>query len=98
MQFTPKLQDLLKKILHKDPNKRLGHQSAKEVRDHPWFGDLNWESLLARKIKAPFTPKLSSDIDTRNFDAEFTTCSVDSVGDRSPEKSEEDKFKDFSYE
>jgi hypothetical protein len=28
MQFTPKLQDLLKKLLNKDPNKRLGHTSS----------------------------------------------------------------------
>lgn len=83
-QFSPKLQDLLKKILQKEPNRRLGHHGAKEVKEHPWFGELNWDSLLSRKIKAPFTPKLSSDIDTRNFDTEFTSCSVESIGDGSP--------------
>jgi hypothetical protein len=29
MQFSPKLQDLIKKLLHKDPNKRLGTNGAK---------------------------------------------------------------------
>ena len=85
-------------MLHKDPTKRLGHHSAKEIKEHPWFAELNWESLLLRKIKPPFMPKLASDIDTRNFGNEFTSCSVDSEGDREPVKTEEDKFKDFSYE
>jgi hypothetical protein len=54
--------------------------------------------LLLRKIKAPFTPQLSSDLDTRNFDTGFTSCSVDSGGDSSPDKIGDEKFKDFSYE
>ena len=29
IQFSPKLQDLLKKLLIKDPVKRLGHNGAK---------------------------------------------------------------------
>jgi len=31
-KFTPKLQDLLKKLLQKDPSKRLGHESIKEIK------------------------------------------------------------------
>jgi serum/glucocorticoid-regulated kinase 2 len=99
MQFSPKLQDLLKKLLKKDPNARLGHNGSKEIRDHPWFEKLNWDNLLNKKIKAPFMPKLSSDIDITNFDVEFTSCSVESKGDnKSPEFETNDKFRDFSYE
>lgn len=75
-QFSPKLQDLLKKLLTKDASKRLGHNGAKEIKDHPWFEKLNWEQLLNKKVKPPFMPKLSSDIDITNFDVEFTSCSV----------------------
>jgi len=53
----------------KDPNKRLGHNGAQEIQNHPWFDKLSWEGLLAKKLKAPFVPKLSSDIDLTNFDA-----------------------------
>lgn len=41
-QTTAKLHDLLKKMLHKDPTKRLGHHSAKEIKEHPWFAELHW--------------------------------------------------------
>lgn len=54
--------------------------------------------MLTRKIKAPFVPKLSSDIDITNFDVEFTSCSVESFGEKSPGDEANDKFKDFSYE
>jgi len=67
-KFSPKLQDLLKKLLVKDPAKRLGHGGSKELKEHPWFDKLSWEMLLNKKIKAPFMPKLSSDIDITNFD------------------------------
>ena len=43
-------------------------------------------------------PKLSSDIDITNFDIEFTSCSVESKGDKSPEFETNDRFKDFSFE
>lgn len=58
----------MKKLLQKDPTKRLGHNSAKEVMEHPWFQRLNWDSLLTHKIRAPFIPRLNSDIDITNFD------------------------------
>jgi classical protein kinase C len=64
----------------------------------PWFDKLNWEALYHKKIKAPFVPKLSSDLDLTNFDVEFTSCSLESVGDKSPDNEADDKFKDFSYE
>lgn len=54
--------------------------------------------MFNKKIKAPFVPKLSSDIDITNFDVEFTSCSVESLGDKSPQDEANDKFKDFSYE
>ena len=57
-----KLQDLMKRLLTKEPNKRLGHVAAKDIKDHPWFEKLNWDALLHRNIKPPFMPKLSSDL------------------------------------
>jgi hypothetical protein len=92
------LQDLLKKLLIKDPNHRLGHASVADIKNHPWFAGLSWDAVFSKKIKAPFIPKLSSDIDITNFDVEFTSCSVESQGDKSPQEEINDKFKDFSYE
>lgn len=37
LKLTPRLGDLLKKLLTKDPHKRIGHNGAKEIIHHPWF-------------------------------------------------------------
>lgn len=42
-------------------------------------------------------PKLNSDIDITNFDVEFTSCSIESINEKSPGLEGSDKFKDFSY-
>ncbi len=68
----------MKKLLSKECTKRLGHIGAAEVKSHPWFEKINWKNLQERKIKAPFVPELKSDIDTRNFDIQFTSGSVGS--------------------
>lgn len=57
---------------------------------------MNFESLLQRKLKPPFVPILSSEIDTTNFDSEFTNCQVQSY-EESPGNIYDDKFKDFEY-
>ena len=53
---------------------------------------------MHKKVKPPFMPRLSSDIDITNFDVEFTSCSVESKGEKSPDFDNSDKFKDFSFD
>lgn len=38
---------------------------AAELKAHPFFHGVNWDGL--RKIRAPFEPKLQSNIDTQYF-------------------------------
>ena len=75
-QISPKLQQMLKGLLEKDPRVRLGAGSSDEIRGHPWFEKVNWNALSSRSIKAPFVPILNSETDISNFDEEFTSCSV----------------------
>jgi len=35
---------------------------------HPWYEGTNWNSLLEKKIKAPFIPLVKSYSDVSNFD------------------------------
>ena len=67
--------DLLKLILVKDPHKRLGGSSedADEIKRHPFFKSINWDDLAARRVPAPFTPKITSELDVSNFADEFTS-------------------------
>ena len=67
--------DLLEKFFIKDPEQRLGSgpNGLKDIQSHPFFASINWESILAKKIKPPFTPKLRSETDTKYIDPEFTS-------------------------
>ncbi|XP_008565673.1 PREDICTED: ribosomal protein S6 kinase alpha-4, partial [Galeopterus variegatus] len=73
-RIGPVAQDLLQRLLCKDPKKRLGAgpQGAQEVKNHPFFQGLDWSALAARKIPAPFRPQIRSELDVGNFAEEFT--------------------------
>lgn len=64
---SPELADLLNKLLERDPKKRLGFSSiiildgAKEVMEHKWFKNLNWEGILKKSVKSPFMPQIKND-------------------------------------
>jgi hypothetical protein len=48
----------------KNPAKRLGcvaaHGTEEAIRNHPFFRDMDWEALEARRVKPPFKPKIVS--------------------------------------
>lgn len=46
------------------------------IKQHPWFGMINWDNLSKKLMKAPFVPILHSDSDVSNFADEFTNCSI----------------------
>ncbi|KAK1335508.1 hypothetical protein QTO34_003294 [Cnephaeus nilssonii] len=73
-RIGPAAQDLLQRLLCKDPRKRLGAgpQGAQEVKSHRFFQGLDWAALAARKIPAPFRPQIRSELDVSNFAEEFT--------------------------
>uniref|UniRef100_H3BYG6 non-specific serine/threonine protein kinase n=1 Tax=Tetraodon nigroviridis TaxID=99883 RepID=H3BYG6_TETNG len=60
-------QDLISKLLRQNPLERLGTGSAFEVKQHSFFRDLDWTSLLRQK--AEFIPQLESEDDTSYFDS-----------------------------
>uniref|UniRef100_A0A671W760 non-specific serine/threonine protein kinase n=1 Tax=Sparus aurata TaxID=8175 RepID=A0A671W760_SPAAU len=59
-------QDLITKLLRQNPLERLGTGSAFEVKQHSFFTELDWNSLLRQK--AEFIPQLESEDDTSYFD------------------------------
>ncbi|KAI9339815.1 kinase-like domain-containing protein [Zopfochytrium polystomum] len=65
--------DLLRKMLDRDPTRRLGAQGADEIKRHRFFEDINWTRLMQRKYNPTFRPNVASATDTSNFDAEFTS-------------------------
>ncbi|XP_067227004.1 microtubule-associated serine/threonine-protein kinase 1 [Chanodichthys erythropterus] len=59
-------QHLISSLLQTSPLLRLGTGGAFEVKQHPFFCDLDWSSLLRQK--AEFIPHLESEEDTSYFD------------------------------
>ena len=66
--FSEDCKSLLSMLFVKNPDKRLGNEGALEVKEHPFFSDINWDELIRREIKPPFIPNIKSDLDITNFD------------------------------
>lgn len=69
--------DFIKKLLVKDPRKRLGggETDALELKKHIFFETLDWDLLSEKKIPAPFKPVIRHELDVSNFSEEFTELS-----------------------
>lgn len=70
--------DLINKLLCIDPQERLGSNNnekfasgGEEIRSHPWFQGMNWETLL--EDEAQFVPQPENLEDTEYFDARGAT-------------------------
>jgi len=89
LRFPPFLSPNCKKIivafLNRDPKKRLGSENdLDEIKEHPFFEDVDWDKLNKRQLTCSFQPKIKSDLDTDNFEDTFTSEEVvDSVVDGS---------------
>ncbi|XP_051806523.1 serine/threonine-protein kinase N2-like [Acanthochromis polyacanthus] len=65
---------IVQKLLKKNPLKRLGagERDANEVKGEKFFETIDFEALLAKKVKPPFLPSIKDSTDVGNFDSEFT--------------------------
>jgi len=70
---SPNARQILKDLLSKDKEKRLGSQKdVQDLKDHPFFYQIDWDKLLKREVKPPFVPRVRNDLDTMNIATEFT--------------------------
>ncbi|KAL7584512.1 hypothetical protein Lser_V15G43848 [Lactuca serriola] len=47
--MSPDAQNLIDQLLTEDPNQRLGARGATEVKQHPYFRDIKWDTLVRQK-------------------------------------------------
>ncbi|XP_038115259.1 ribosomal protein S6 kinase alpha-5 [Culex quinquefasciatus] len=90
--------DFIRKLLVKDPRRRLGGGTAdaSELKSHSFFKSINWRQLAEKKIAAPFKPVIEDELDTNNFSDEFTRQTpVDSPASAPPNS--ERLFRGYSY-
>ncbi|XP_032394798.1 microtubule-associated serine/threonine-protein kinase 4 isoform X5 [Etheostoma spectabile] len=62
----PDSQELITLLLRQNPLERMGTGGVAEVKQHQFFDNLDWNSLL--RLKAEFIPQLESEDDTSYFD------------------------------
>ncbi|GAB1311435.1 rim15, signal transduction response regulator [Madurella fahalii] len=77
-EVSPEAKDLINKLLCSDPQQRLGanreekfQSGGEEIRNHPWFRDVNWDTLL--QDEPQFVPQPENPEDTEYFDARGAT-------------------------
>ncbi|XP_022768935.1 probable serine/threonine protein kinase IRE4 isoform X9 [Durio zibethinus] len=72
-EMSYEAQDLINRFLIHDPNQRLGANGSTEVKVHPFFNGVNWDSLALQK--AAFIPHPDSADDTSYFVSRFPQIS-----------------------
>ncbi|XP_062432363.1 ribosomal protein S6 kinase alpha-5 isoform X1 [Rhea pennata] len=90
--------DIIQRLLMKDPKKRLGcgPTDADEIKQHPFFQNLNWDDLAAKKVSAPFKPVIRDELDVSNFAEEFTEMDPTYSPAATPQTSEK-IFQGYSF-
>lgn len=70
---TPEFQNLIKRLLTHDPNKRLGgsEEDAEQIKKHAFFKNVNWEDVSNKLVEPVIKPTVEHLKDTRNIDRAF---------------------------
>ncbi|XP_018043768.1 PREDICTED: microtubule-associated serine/threonine-protein kinase 3 isoform X2 [Atta colombica] len=89
----PEAKDIITALLHQSPRDRLGTGGSHEVKEHPYFYGVNWNSLLRQK--AEFVPQLVNDEDTSYFDTRMDRYNHD-IGDDTDDTDDSPLFGSFS--
>ena len=96
-QFPPNADsaavDFIQKLLEKNPHNRA---KLSDLKTHPFWGGLNFDDVLAKKITPLYIPNCTKGNDVANFDPAFTRePAADSVA--SPVMQGSSDFTGFSY-
>ena len=81
--WTHESMDFINKLLQRKAKKRLGYNGVKEIKNHEWMKDIDWDLLFNKKIEAPFIPPSKKE----NFDKRYCE-GEDNVGEETIERYE----------
>eukprot|EP01123_Difflugia_compressa_P012971 TRINITY_DN577_c0_g1_i1.p1 TRINITY_DN577_c0_g1~~TRINITY_DN577_c0_g1_i1.p1 ORF type:complete len:474 (-),score=112.71 TRINITY_DN577_c0_g1_i1:143-1564(-) len=95
--FSPEAQDIIRRFLNRDPVSRL--QEPDQIKQHPWFKDIDWDKLESLEIPPPFVPEVKSADDVRHIDDEFLRENVHEEEDEDQPKApvKKDDFINFTF-
>ena len=99
--LTEDSQSLLKGLLKFNPNERLGHgkEGVNQIKEHPFFKDIDWEMLWEKKVNPPMKPSVKSINDLRYFDKCFIDEKIDIKDDNktASDKTRGSNISQFTY-
>jgi len=82
----------------KNPQNRLGFDKEDRIKQHSFFGSINWEKLERREVQPEFRPQIGSATDVRNFEREFIEESTKlSQIDAKLTQHQQTEFRGFSF-
>lgn len=73
--LSTEAQSLLRALFKRSPANRLGAGpgGVDDLKRHHFFATIDWEALLAKRIRPPFKPAVCGPEDAFYFDSEFTS-------------------------
>ena len=63
--------DFINKLIQRNPKKRLGKDSIKQVINHPWLNGFEWDKMKQKTMKAYYIPKVGD-----NFDKKYCSQNI----------------------
>ncbi|KAL4455810.1 hypothetical protein ABPG74_003220 [Tetrahymena malaccensis] len=98
MQVSSQAKDLIGRLLCKDPRIRLGScEGATELKNHPWFEDVDWDALYKRQVQAPFKPVTNQECWLGYFDQEFVSKPINNFFKQIYDFNDLDCYETFQY-
>ncbi|KAJ2745695.1 rim15, signal transduction response regulator [Coemansia sp. BCRC 34301] len=87
--ISPEVRDFITRLLCRDPTRRLGYNGAEEVKAHPIFTGIDWDTLL--DTQPAFVPHVDNEEDTEYFDTRGAT--MDGSAHSQDNSDDDDGFK-----
>ena len=100
IEVSEDAKDLIKKLLIKNQDLRLGSEGGFEtIKKHSFFKGFDFKALEEKKLEAPFIPVLRGSMDLSNFDSKYTSEDI-AISESSPNtlefiKNNQEQFEDF---
>jgi serine/threonine-protein kinase RIM15 len=66
IEFSSEARDFMQRLMTLNTNERLGANGADEVKNHPWFDDIDWDTVTS--TEAAFIPQITDPESTDYFD------------------------------